>query len=70
MNPYFEITEQNILFRGVIYEHEYIIYCINNSVSINTEYRMIGKGLYSAAFIMTENYVTRFRNLTEWTKMR
>lgn len=46
MNPYFEITEQNILFKGVIYEHEYIVYCINNSVNVNTEYRMIGKGLY------------------------
>ncbi|MDE6781060.1 MAG: hypothetical protein K2J40_06345 [Ruminococcus sp.] len=46
MNPYFEITEQNILFRGVIYEHEYIVYCINGRVNVNTSYTMTGNGVY------------------------
>jgi len=46
-NPYFEISEQNIIFRGVVSGHEYIVYCTNQSVNVNTDFRIIRKGLYN-----------------------
>ncbi len=37
-NPYFQISEQDIIFHGVVSGHEYIVYYINQSVNVNTDF--------------------------------
>lgn len=46
LNPYFQISEQNVIFQGNVSGHEYIVYFINQSVHVNTDYQIIAKGMY------------------------
>ena len=58
--PFFQISEANIISRGNSNGHEYIVYCSDKSVNVNTDFKKIGK---TAVRIMTGNYVILSQNL-------
>ena len=43
---YFQISEQNIISRGIVSGHKYIVYYINQSVNVNTNFKVTDKGMY------------------------
>jgi len=61
--PFFQISEANIISRGNSNGHEYIVYCSDKSVNVNTDFKKIGKDMYHAVRIMTGNYVILSQNL-------
>ena len=58
--PFFQISEANIISRGNSNGHEYIVYCSDKSVNVNTDFKKI---CITAVRIMTGNYVILSQNL-------
>ncbi len=65
-NPYFQISEQNIILRGSVYGHNYIVYCLNQSVNVNTYYKNVGKDLYDCCAYYDRKLC---RTVSEFQKM-
>ena len=45
--PFFQISEANIISRGISNGHEYIVYCSDKGVNVNTDFKKIGKDMYN-----------------------
>ena len=45
--PFFQISEANIISRGISNGHEYIVYCSDKSVNVNTDFKKINKDMYN-----------------------
>ncbi len=37
--PFFQISEANIISRGISNGHEYIVYCSDKGVNVNTDFK-------------------------------
>lgn len=61
--PFFQISEANIISRGISNGHEYIVYCSDKGVNVNTDLKRSVKICITAVRIMTGNYVILSQNL-------
>ena len=45
--PFFQISEANIISRGISNGHEYIVYCSDKGVNVNTDFKKINNDMYN-----------------------
>lgn len=67
MQPYFKISEQNIISHGIANGHEYIVYCLNKSVNVNTDFQIIN-GMYQCCAYYDRklcNTIEEFYNMSQ-----
>lgn len=68
-SPYFQISEQNILSRGIEKNgHEYIVYYNNKSVNVNTDFKSIGKNRYKCCIYYSRKLCDTISDLEKITK--
>ncbi len=63
MQTYFKISEQNMISHGIANGHEYIVYCLNKSVNVNTYFQLLMEYI-SVVHTMTENYAILLKSFT------
>ena len=66
--PFFQISEANIISRGISNGHEYIVYCSDKGVNVNTDFKKIGKDMYNCCSYYDRNLCDTISKFEEMSK--